>query len=115
MEPLTVWKWKVIGFAIAATIVAAGCLMPNRWLPPLPNDKLLHFIAFARLMVLAEQIARNQMELVLWMLALFLAGWLLEGLQTWVPDRKFCWRDLAANTAGILAGAACSPAPLTTL
>jgi hypothetical protein len=28
-------------------------------------------------------------------------GWLIECLQALVPDRRFCWRDLAANAAGI--------------
>lgn len=96
-------------FAAGAVTVSAGCLLPGRWLPPLPNDKLLHFLAFAGLTLLAAKIAANGLELALWMLGLFFAGWLIEGLQNWVPDRKFCWRDLAANTAGILVAALCSP------
>lgn len=84
--------------------------MPARWLPPLPNDKLLHFTAFGGLALLAERIARNPMEMAAWLFGLFVAGWLIECLQHWVPGRSFCWRDLAANTAGILVALLLSPA-----
>lgn len=90
-------------------IVSAGCLLPARWLPPLPNDKLLHFLAYGTLTLLAGQIAGSREELMQWLLGLFCAGWIIEYLQNWVPDRRFCWRDLAANTAGIAMAALCLP------
>jgi VanZ family protein len=106
---MTLARWDVILFLCVAASVIAGCLMPARWLPPLPNDKLMHFLAFGGLTSLAVQIASNKVELALWLLGLFFAGWAIEGLQNWVPDRNFCWRDLGANTAGILFAALCSP------
>ncbi|UGQ45478.1 hypothetical protein [Massilia endophytica] len=80
--------------------VLLGCLLPNRWLPPLPNDKLLHALAFAALTALAPR-----GPTLAACLGLFLLGWLIECLQALVPDRGFSWGDLAANGAGI-AGAA---------
>jgi VanZ family protein len=41
---------------------------------------------------------------------LLLAGWLIECLQQLVPGRGFSWRDMAANAAGVAAGALCAAA-----
>lgn len=92
---------EAILFVCAAAAVCIGCLVPNRWLPPLPNDKFLHFAAFAVLTVLALRIADGFVETACWLAGLLVGGWLIECLQTLVPDRRFCWRDMAANTAGI--------------
>lgn len=96
----------LLGGALAA--VTAGCLVPNRWLPPLPNDKLLHFASFALLGALALRLAHGRAQAALWLFGLVAAGWLIECLQTLVPDRKFCWRDIAANAAGIAFSAVCA-------
>jgi len=97
------WEW--ISFLAAATTVFAGCLAPAKWLPPLPNDKLLHFLAFGGLTLLAGRIAQNGQQQFAWIVGLFLAGWAIECLQILVPGRRFCWHDIAANTAGILLAA----------
>ncbi len=87
-------------------VVAAGCLVPNAWLPPLPNDKFLHFACFGALAALALPLAAGRAQGALLLTALLLASWLIECLQQLLPDRTFCWRDMAANAAGIgLAGA----------
>ncbi|MFC0253432.1 hypothetical protein [Massilia consociata] len=90
-------------FACAATALGVGCLVPNRWLPPLPNDKFLHFAGFAVLTLLALRVAQGRVETAWWLAGLLVGGWLVECLQSLVPDRRFCWRDLAANAAGIAA------------
>lgn len=92
---------EAILFVCAAVGLCVGCLVPNRWLPPLPNDKFLHFAAYAVLTVLALRIADGAAEAVWWMVGLAVGGWLIECLQALVPDRRFCWRDIAANSAGI--------------
>ena len=95
-------------FVLGLAAVAAGCLAPKHWFPALPNDKLLHFLAFGVLTLLAGRIAASPVELVAWLLGLLAVGTLIEGLQILVPGRNFCWRDIAANAAGIVTGAACS-------
>lgn len=91
-------------FLALAFAVLLGCLIPSAWLPPLPNDKLMHFLAFGVLCLLAGQMAHGGLELLLCMIGLLLAGLAIECLQNLVPGRKFCWRDMGANTAGILTG-----------
>lgn len=91
----------VLLFICAAAGLGAGCLVPNRWLPPLPNDKFLHFAGFALLTVLALRVAQGRSEAAWWLAGLLAGGWLIECLQALVPGRRFCWRDLAANAAGI--------------
>ena len=92
---------EAILFICAAAGLCVGCLVPNRWLPPLPNDKFMHFAAYALLTVLALRIAGDAIEAAWWMIGLAFGGWLIECLQALVPDRRFCWRDIAANSAGI--------------
>ena len=93
--------WEIGGFFIASAVILVGCLVPNRWLPPLPNDKLMHFMGFAVLTLLGLRITHTQSEAILCVISLLVGGWLIECLQQLVPDRRFCWRDLAANAAGI--------------
>lgn len=101
--------WELIFFLLAVAAVSAGCLAPAGWLPELPNDKLLHFGAYAALTLLALRLAHGWGELACWLLGLLLAGWVIELLQNLVPGRRFCWRDLGANAAGIAAAACCAP------
>lgn len=92
----------LLAFILAATAVCVGCLLPAHWLPPLRNDKWMHFFAFAGLAMMARQLAASAAELRLWFFGLLLAGMLIEVLQSWVPGRRFCWKDMAANAAGIM-------------
>jgi hypothetical protein len=100
--------WNLLMLGVAALAVTAGCLVPNRWLPRLPNDKLLHFASFALLAALALRVAHGRAEALWWLGGLLVAGWLIECLQSLVPDRKFCWRDIGANAAGIAFAALCA-------
>lgn len=94
---------ELIAFTVAAGTVVLGCLLPARWLPLLPHDKLLHFLAFAVLAALAMFIESAWPRRALWILGLLLAGLIIELLQKLVPGRSFCWYDMRANTAGIAA------------
>lgn len=95
------WEWIV--FMGAATAMCAGCLVPNSWLPsPLPNDKFMHFAGFALLSALALRLVPGRAEALWALVGLMLAGALIECLQALVPERKFCWRDMVANGAGIV-------------
>jgi VanZ family protein len=94
-------SWELIVFMAASGAVAIGCLLPAGWLPPLPHDKLLHFGAFALLTTLALRIEPDWIRRGGWLASLLLAGLVIELLQQRIPGRSFCWRDMAANTAGI--------------
>jgi hypothetical protein len=93
--------WNALLFVLTAVAVTVGCLVPNRWLPPLPNDKVLHFVSFAVLTGLALSLVHELSSALLCLLGLLLAGWIIECLQSLLPDRRFCWRDMAANAGGI--------------
>lgn len=92
-------RWELLCFLIGLVGIPLGCLLPLHRLPTLPNDKLLHFLAFGGMALLAGRLAPGQTGWVLG--AVFGASWLIELLQHWVPGRAFCWRDLAANAAGV--------------
>ena len=92
-------------FLLAASGIFVGCLVPARYLPPLRHDKWMHFAAFLVLAMLAGRITQSIPSLLAWWCGLFFAGAAIEVIQHWVPGRQFCWRDLAANTGGILLAA----------
>lgn len=95
-------EWNMALLIGGSLVFAAGCLVPNRWLPAkLPNDKLMHFVAFAALGLLALGQAHGYRQAAAWLAGLTLAGAAIECLQQLVPDRGFSWRDIAANTAGV--------------
>lgn len=102
-------SWELIVFLFGISAISIGCLVPAAWLPPLPNDKLMHFLGFGALALLATRLAQDWTERRYWLLGLLLAGWAIEVLQNLVPGRKFCWRDMSANAAGIAAAAFLSP------
>jgi hypothetical protein len=97
--------FEVILFGVLVLGVLVGCLLPNAWLPPLPNDKLMHFGAYAALTMLAARIASGWQAFAWWALGLLAAGLLIECLQRLVPGRGFSWPDQAANAAGIACAA----------
>jgi len=105
----------LICFCVAIVIISLGCLLPSGVLPILPHDKLLHFLAFGGLTLIAAHIAADWEQLRYWLLGLVVAGWLIEVLQIWVPGRNFCWRDMGANVAGIAVAAGCAHLTMSTL
>ncbi len=96
----------LILFLLLLAAVGIGCLLPAHRLPPLPNDKLLHFGAFAVLSLLGAQLLPAESARLFGYGGLLLFGLLLEILQNQIPGRSFCWRDMAANAAGIATAAA---------
>ncbi len=88
-------------FLVAIILIVSGSLAPAHWLPPLPNDKYLHFFAYAGLSLFIVLLTTTYQDLLLCLSALLIAGIVLEGIQHFVPGRQFCWRDIAANAAGI--------------
>ena len=94
--------WELILFVSGTIAITAGCLLPKAWMPPMPNDKLMHFLAYGAMTLLAARIAHNDEQRIALLVGLFVAGWVIEALQSRVPGRAFCWLDMAANAAGIV-------------
>jgi VanZ family protein len=88
-------------FILSIILIVIGCLLPAHWLPPLPNDKYLHFISYAILSMFTALIAVDMRELLIWQAGLIFAGILIECFQHFIPGRRFCWRDILANTGGV--------------
>lgn len=100
-------RWELMVFLFGMIAIPLGCLLPLSKLPTLPNDKLLHFVAFGGMALLAGRLAHDDGQTMLALAAVFVASWVIELLQNWVPGRNFCWRDMAANAAGVLCAGAC--------
>lgn len=100
-------QWEVAQLIGTACLISMGCLMPAKWLPPLPNDKLLHFLAFGYLALLAGRLTSTVGGLAFALSAVFIVGVVIEIIQIAIPGRRFCWRDILANGAGILTAALC--------
>ncbi len=99
-------RWELILFLIGLVAIPVGCLAPSGWIRPLPHDKVLHFVAFGGMALLAGRLAPPG-SVPLALAAVFAAGLLIELLQKLVPGRNFCWRDLAANGFGIACAGLC--------
>lgn len=88
-------------FVSSILLIVIGSLLPAQWMPPLPNDKYLHFAGYAVLSIFVALLANSIQALFVSLTGLILAGILIECLQHFIPGRQFCWRDILANTAGV--------------
>lgn len=95
-------RWELAVLLAGMVAIPIGCLLPQDRMPPLPNDKVLHFLAFGGMALMAGRLADSPLHAALALGAVLAASWLIEVLQILVPGRNFCWRDMAANTAGVL-------------
>lgn len=86
--------------------ILLGCALPPARLPRflLVNDKWLHGIAFFLLALPVLLVSGELGAMLLAALLLALLGIGIEIAQHFLPGRAFCWRDIAANAAGILLG-----------
>ena len=104
-------RWELVVLLAGMVAIPIGCLLPQHRMPALPNDKVLHFIAFGVMGLMAGRLADSPLHAALALGAVLVASWLIEVLQMLVPGRDFCWRDMAANAAGV----ACAGAVLVVL
>ena len=96
--------WVALWVAHVCAVIG-GSLLPGDMLPPLPNDKVLHFGAyFLVALIPAACAARLRTGMVLAALGPVL-GALLEIAQAFVPGRSPELGDAIANSAGALVGA----------
>lgn len=98
---MTVQPLFVVLFALTGALVLWGMLTTSPRVPGwvCRHDKLMHFLAFAWLAVLAQAALPEFSAGLLWM-GLSALGLLAEGLQHLSASRRFCWRDALANSFG---------------
>ncbi len=94
-------RWELAGLLLGMVAIPLGCLLPLSRLPPLPNDKLLHFLAFGGMALMAGRLVQPGWPVAVSLGVVLAGSWVIELLQNYVPGRHFCWRDMAANLAGI--------------
>lgn len=99
-------RWELCVLLVGLVTIPLGCLLPLSRLPTLPNDKLLHFVAFGGMALMAGRLVHPGWPVAAALLTVFAASWIIELLQNHVPGRRFCWRDMAANGAGVLSAGA---------
>lgn len=84
--------------------ILAGSLMPPGDAPGLLPDKLMHMLAYGGWAAIAVFSAPRRRRGLMYLGIIFLTGVMVEIVQPWV-GREGSLADIAANTAGILAGA----------
>jgi len=95
-------RWKALTLVILITITVFS-LLPSDALPPAPGtDKTHHFIAYAMLMLPIA--LRKPANWIVWGLFLILYSGAIELIQPFI-NRYGEWRDMFANSAGVICGA----------
>lgn len=93
---------------LGALVTSLGALLPiSDPLFNLLSDKLLHSFAYLITITLATIASGAGWRSILWGLALFFLGGLIEIIQTWIPGRESSMWDIAANTVGLAFGYVC--------
>ncbi len=95
--------WLVGLCVMVVMSLLPGTSAPIVWLSPI-SDKLLHFVAYAVLAVLAGAGAANRRAAILPMVVMAVLGVALDCAQELVPGRGFQWSDVAADESGVLCG-----------
>lgn len=90
-------------------LVVVGSLLPGSspaiaWVGGV-SDKLLHFLAYAALAVLAVAGADDRRAVLRAVLIMLVLGVVLDYLQRFVPGRGFELGDILADYVGVLCGA----------
>ncbi|MGF1614763.1 MAG: VanZ family protein [Gammaproteobacteria bacterium] len=99
--------WLGIGWLLIATVLFAS-LAPSGVPTITPHsDKVGHFLAYFSLTLWFAQLYRTRPRMA-WAIGFVVMGALLECLQALTSHRVFSLADMAANTAGVLAGWALS-------
>jgi len=98
-----------VAWLTGLALLVVASLLPGsspaiRWVGGL-NDKLLHFLAYAALAVLAVAGADERRVALRSVLIMVVLGVLLDYLQQFVPGRGFEMGDVAADNLGLLCGA----------
>jgi VanZ family protein len=101
--------WQAVAWLLVALIVVLSLSPPlnlQQWSAPSWNDKVGHFLAYFTLAAWYAELCGSASAMRRRLLFCVLLGAALELLQGLTPARSPDWRDLVANIAGALAGAA---------
>jgi VanZ family protein len=99
--------WRLLAWLIVTVIVVLSLMPPlqlQSWDMPSWNDKVGHFFAYFVLSAWYAQLygsARAMRHRIIFCLAL---GAALEGLQSLTETRSADWRDMVANSVGVMCG-----------
>lgn len=98
-------SWILLSWALLLPLLLLGTLLPTHLMPQrLPNDKLLHWGGACLLALPLALLAGQPPQLLAGALILLAGSLAVELLQHFVPGRRFCWRDMAANVGGFALG-----------
>jgi VanZ family protein len=92
--------------AVYTAIVTVTSLRPGGDVDIDPWDKAVHLLVYYIFAVLAYRALANKRYYPYICLGVVVYSGLLELAQSWVPDRTMSIYDLAANTLGVILGAA---------
>lgn len=88
---------------LLGALMLMGCFVPQDKLPRgLPHDSILHVGAFAMLAMPVCLMSHTPATMWLYAFGLWIAGFVVECIQHFVPTRQFGVDDLVYNALGIL-------------
>ena len=95
--------WLGMGaLMLSAVVLASVTSMPQAFRTIMMQDKLVHTLAYASLMMVFAQIFRHDLTRLLLVVGLSVFGLCMEFVQGMVPSRQFDYLDMAANTGGVV-------------
>ena len=96
------WVWLSLGVLLMCGIVTLSLIDLAPIDGNLPQDKVMHILAYAFLMGWFAQIYQHHMARVFLVIALVAMGVAVEYLQGMFTHRQFDVRDMGANASGVL-------------
>jgi len=95
--------WLGLGFLMLSLVIIVSInSIPAALKTIMMQDKIAHAFAYASLMAWFAQIFRHDLTRIFLVVGLVLFGLGMELAQSLVPHRGFDYKDLVANTSGIV-------------
>lgn len=110
--------WLSVAWLLVVTIAVLSLMPPlqlQQFGAPAWNDKLGHFLAYFALSAWYAQLYDSAAEMRRRLVFCLLLGAALEGLQSLTATRSADWRDMVANAAGVVSGAALWLTPMASV
>jgi VanZ family protein len=100
-------QWRMLGWSLVTVIVVLSLAPPLQLEPfgaPSWNDKVGHFLAYFALSAWYAQLYDSAVDMRRRLVFCLLLGAVMEGLQSLTATRSADWRDMVANSAGVVFG-----------